>query len=1146
MLTQTNRLLIRIASGIFLILLLGFAALAGRLATGTVSLDWAASALTSLLSRSLPAGVLTVEGAGLNLSEAENRLQLNIGHIEYRGGDGYRVDVHDVALQPNLAALFLNGRLAADSLIVEQLQIVGEADMAQRPPEKLTGLDRLIALATGGEGDVGTLREFTIKEIDLRQGALDKAQAEPSFFVWRRDDRGADLDVRLDYMSGQAPASIQARGVLLANEMSSVSYQLENVRPSDVALFVPALKTLRQQTFPISASGQVFVRDLKHVEGTNLTLKIGTGQIQTASEMLRLKGIKLQLDVDAVNQSVLVSDGEIAIGDQAAQFSGLLDYAIDDTGTLSRIGGGLASDAFGFRFPGDTTIRYGRRTTAEFAYYLSNDVVDIRAMRAEIAGVELAATGRIEFANRDRAATGFSAELVVQETDLRNVLALWPPEASPKTRAWIDKNVLAGRLKTGKINIQGDAASLQQLKQKQRPAREFIDAELIFSDAKLRVHDALPVLQELSGRVAIDGHQVTVEAEQGIVDLGTPEQDEKALPVIANLAQGKFISPPFFTPIGSAQVNFRLQAPLRETLRALDKPPFLALKNLPFTAEDVTGEAVALVELGVPMGLAVVDRRVRFSVSAQTTATSLDLGKFGYRVKNADLSLKVEPGTFRFEGGGEVNGVAAQANGTSFTLEDERALVIHAETQLTPILARQLHLGFLVSQFSQAADVKSDITFLRSGEREIKFSADLSATQLHPKFLAYIKEPGQPAQVEGFVRIDKTGAVSLLTSSYQAANDQVKLDMAAKDGRLLYFNVPVFRLAGLYDFSVNTQTQDEEFLLNILAERFDISKLLKNNPPPPLPMIQPVGSLTSVESANRVSWPRLPGEFSLSARVAEMSGAHDVSLGPVQMSALGVNDKIEKASVTASFADGTELYGELFRDTETTRRFLLQSEDTANILVGLDLLKQMRGGALSVSGEVYDTPIEVEKGRMASVNGTYSLAAFQIQKVPVLAQLLSMASLTGLSDTLSGAGLRFAQATGEFSYFDGRTDIRNGIIRGPSLGVSARGAIDHKLGLLSIGGSLVPAYALNSFFRKIPVLGPVLGGAKGEGILGVSYRISGLTRDPSVTVNPLSVLTPGFVRQIFQIGAGTIKRPDEAIDQPQEDYPDRNGGQKPN
>lgn len=1114
--------------------------MAGRLATGTIPLDWAASALSSVLSRSLPAGSLTIEGAGLNLSEADNRLQLHIAQVDYRGDDGYRVEVHDITLQPNIAALLFNGRLAAERLIVRQLQIHVGAEVVQLPPEKLTGLDSIIALATGGERGFASLQEFVIESIHLQYGATDTVQEAPSFFVWRQDARGAELDVRLDYQRGQVAAFVQAQGNLLPNEISSVAYQMENVRPSDVALFVPALKTFRQQTFPVSASGQVFVRDLTRFEGTNLRLKIGAGQVQTSNEMLRLKGIRLQLDIDAVDQSVLVSDGEIAIGDQAAQFSGLLNYALDDAGTMSRLSGELVSEEFGFRFPGDTTIRYGRRTRAEFAYYFDTEVLDIRTARAEIAGVELVVTGRIELANQDRPETGFSAELTIKDTALRNVLALWPPEAAPKTRGWIDKNVLAGQLQNGTLSLAGDTKSLQQLKNRQRPARDFLTVELVFFDAKLRFHDALPGLEKLQGRVLIDGHQVTVEADQGEIDLSQVKQGaQDVLPAIGYLSEGKFVSPPFFTDIAMGQVNFRLRAPVRDTLRALDQPPFKALEGLPFAAQDVAGEAEALVELGIPMGLEVGDSRVQFNVVAQMTETSLDLSEFGYAIKNARLDLQVEPGLIRFDGDGEVNGVPTQANGRTYAREDERSLVVHAETQLPPILAGQIHLGFLVPHFSQSADVKTDITFLRSGQREIKFTADLGATQLHPKFLSYVKEPGQPAQMEGVVRIAADGSIAAFTASYQAANDQVKLDMAAKDGRLLYLNMPLFKLAGLYDFAVNSQIQDDGLMLNILGDSFDISKLLKNNPPPPLPLIQPVGRFAEIRGGPRLAWPLLPEQFSLSARLTEIKGAHNVSLGPLQMSALGVNGKVEKASVTASFADGTELYGELFRDTETTRRFLLQSEDTANILVGLDVLKQMKGGALSVSGELYDSPIELEKGRVASVSGTYSLAAFQIQKVPVLAQLLSMASLTGLSDTLSGSGLRFTQATGDFSYFDGRTDIRNGVIKGPSLGVSARGAIDHKLGLLSIGGTLVPAYALNSLFGRIPILGSVLGGAEGEGILGVSYRVSGLTREPSVFVNPLSVLTPGIIRQIFQIGAGSISRPVEKASQPEQVYPDR-------
>src|SRR3546814_2277527 len=42
----------------------------------------------------------------------------------------------------------------------------------------------------------------------------------------------------------------------------------------------------------------------------------------------------------------------------------------------------------------------------------------------------------------------------------------------------------------------------------------------------------------------------------------------------------------------------------------------------------------------------------------------------------------------------------------------------------------------------------------------------------------------------------------------------------------------------------------------------------------------------------------------------------------------------------------------------------------------------------------------------------------------------------------------------------------------------------------------------------------------GEGLISVVYTVDGPTDDPDVSVNPLSALTPGFLRNIFTAGSG--------------------------
>ena len=88
--------------------------------------------------------------------------------------------------------------------------------------------------------------------------------------------------------------------------------------------------------------------------------------------------------------------------------------------------------------------------------------------------------------------------------------------------------------------------------------------------------------------------------------------------------------------------------------------------------------------------------------------------------------------------------------------------------------------------------------------------------------------------------------------------------------------------------------------------------------------------------------------------------------------------------------------------------------------------------------------------------------------------------------------------------------------RGRAIGATADGYIDRPKSQIALKGSLVPAYGLNSVLGNIPLLGDVLVSKKGEGVFGVTYSATGNAEQPKIDVNPLSVLTPGILRRIFE------------------------------
>lgn len=57
-------------------------------------------------------------------------------------------------------------------------------------------------------------------------------------------------------------------------------------------------------------------------------------------------------------------------------------------------------------------------------------------------------------------------------------------------------------------------------------------------------------------------------------------------------------------------------------------------------------------------------------------------------------------------------------------------------------------------------------------------------------------------------------------------------------------------------------------------------------------------------------------------------------------------------------------------------------------------------------------------------------------------------------------------------------------------------------------GVISPVYMLNG-------VGAILT-KRGEGVFGFNYRLEGTADDPDVSVNPLSILTPGMFRELFR------------------------------
>ncbi|WP_415290944.1 hypothetical protein [Candidatus Pelagibacter sp. Uisw_136] len=149
-------------------------------------------------------------------------------------------------------------------------------------------------------------------------------------------------------------------------------------------------------------------------------------------------------------------------------------------------------------------------------------------------------------------------------------------------------------------------------------------------------------------------------------------------------------------------------------------------------------------------------------------------------------------------------------------------------------------------------------------------------------------------------------------------------------------------------------------------------------------------------------------------------------------------------------------------------------------------------------------------------NSVLVIDNFKVKEVPVFAKLLSLASLQGIADLLTGEGIRFTDLEMRYSSQKGITKIEELYAIGPAISILMDGYIESKK-LVSLRGTLVPATTINRSIASIPLIGKILIGDKtGEGVFGVSFKIKGPPKNLSTTVNPIKTLTPRFITRTLE------------------------------
>lgn len=662
----------------------------------------------------------------------------------------------------------------------------------------------------------------------------------------------------------------------------------------------------------------------------------------------------------------------------------------------------------------------------------------------------------------------------------------WPKEVAPNPRAWVTANMTAGEIDnlvaTAKLHLPGGD-----------PDALAIDEIAGTASAKgLTIHylKPLPPITDAAGTASFNatslsatfsaGHVGDIEIENG--RLGLTDFEKKTQYV---------------------RIEGTARASLMAALTLLDHPRLGYASALGIDPAKTAGQTVTKLGFAFPAEDDLRFEQVDLSAESSIVGASIKSAIFGKDLDDANLSLSLDRKAMTIEGTGRFAGIPSALSWRENFVADGYESRI--SLQGTADAAQRAALGVdLAPIVDGPVGFNVIYTTHSEGRNEAVARFDLTPSTLDIEPMGWSKPPGvaasadleaaiaggQPIQMRHFTLsgpdLAATGRGALTAEGGLVA---VSFDRLAI-GKTLLDGVEVAWVDGRPEITVAGGQLDVEPLI---AEKIS----LKPEPAREAPAARETGPLKIVaEHLDRVML--APDRQIENVRILL---DHDAAYW----------DRIE---IDGTLPGGTPLTMRYGPDGAGKHQLLIASDDAGAALRVLDIFDNVRGGKLKITGEAVDSQPQ------RPLEGKAEIKDFRLVNQPALARLLSVATLTGLIDVLTGEGFQFDRFVSDFTKTGGRVDISLARAHGPSLGLTATGNFDHIKDTIDLKGTIVPAYSINAILGNIPIIGELIQGGPGMGLFAATYRATGKLSEPTFTVNPLAALAPGFLRSLFDIFQG--------------------------
>ncbi|MFW8593237.1 AsmA-like C-terminal region-containing protein [Cribrihabitans neustonicus] len=644
------------------------------------------------------------------------------------------------------------------------------------------------------------------------------------------------------------------------------------------------------------------------------------------------------------------------------------------------------------------------------------------------------------------------------------VKELWPAALAAKPRQWVMENLYQADIRDAGLHLRGRGSG-----------KPFVSLNLAFSDAALRFQKHLPPLREAAGQLSLYGSRFVATASEGTV---TADQGGQV-----DVTGTSFIIPDTTVREGTPGIaRIKAQGPVEAALSLLNRPPLSLMDKANLPVDLAEGTVQVSGTLALPLKKGVQPEEITYHYRGEVREAASGKLVPGREVRAPVLQLEGDEGRVRLSGRGALSGVPLSAAWTQRIGKGaEKASRVTGTVELSPETVEAFNLGLPRGSVTGQGQGRYAVD-LRPGERpRLRLTSDLAGLGLAIPQLGWRKGAEATGRLALTAELGAAARVPELVLEAPGLSARGSLTTRA-DGGLERAVFSQARVGNWFNGAVELRGRGAGAAPAIAVTR---GRLALNRSP-----FSAAGGTEGGGGGGGASAP-------ISLRLQELQVTDGIALTGFQgrfSTRGGVNGEF-----TGRLNGQTPVSGTVVpQDGGTAAR--IRAGDAGGVFRSAGVLRHGRGGSFDMT--------LLPAGKPGEYEGRIEVRNTRIQNAPAMAALLNAISLVGLIDEMTGQGILFTSMEARFRLAPGYLILHESSAVGPSMGLSLDGNYDLNSKRLNMRGVLSPLYLLNA-------VGSVLT-RKGEGLIGIAFRVRGTADDPSVGVNPLSGLAPGMFRELFR------------------------------